>query len=60
MATDLCTEEELTKVLALSPRQLRKLRSSGAIPFMRLNRCKRLYSLKSVANALAKLEVKTK
>jgi hypothetical protein len=60
MAHDLCSEQDLTKFLPITQRQLRTLRRAGQIPYLRVNRCKRLYSVKSVAAALQKLETKAK
>jgi len=54
----LCSEKDLTKVLPITLRQLRVLRRTGQIPFVKVNRRTRLYSLERVVAALEKLETK--
>jgi hypothetical protein len=55
MTNNLTSEEDITKVLPITPRELRTLRRSGKIPFVQLNRYKRLYNVEKVVAALEKL-----
>jgi hypothetical protein len=63
MSNSLCSlisETELQEVLPLTKRKIYKLRLSGRIPFVRVDRRTRLYSLEKVIAALENLETKPK
>jgi hypothetical protein len=60
MPNILTTEDELTKVLPITPRKLRKLRLSNRIPFVKVDRYTRLYDVEKVVAALESFEIKTK
>jgi hypothetical protein len=53
-----CSEQELTKTLPITPRKLRKLRRSGMIPYLKVDRFTRLYDIDKVVAALEELETK--
>lgn len=57
MTNALSTEEELAKILPITPRKLRKLRLLNRIPYVRVDRYTRLYDVERVIEALRKLEV---
>ena len=57
---DLYTETELPNVLPLTLRQVKNLRRANLIPYVRLNRYTRLYSVKKVVAALQRLETTAK
>jgi hypothetical protein len=60
MPNILTTEQELAKVLPITPRKLRKLRLSKRIPFVKVDRYTRLYDVDKVVTALEQLEIKPK
>jgi len=60
MMSNLCDEEQLRELVPITTRQLRTLRLTGRIPFIKVNRRMFLYSPERVLAALAELEIKTK
>jgi hypothetical protein len=63
MSNTLCSlisEAELQKTLPITKRKINKLRLTGQIPFVRIDRRTRLYDVEKVVAALERLEIKPK
>jgi hypothetical protein len=60
MANILTSEQDLAKLLPITPRKLRKLRLSNRIPFIKVDRYTRLYDIDAVVAALQKVETNPK